>query len=59
MSISKKFIGLDVSKSKIAVAIAEEGREEARYWGTISHTKEQVVKLMHRLRNTEEVALEV
>jgi len=59
MSISKKYIGLDVSKSKIAVAIAEEGREEARYWGTIPHTKEQVVKLMHRLRNTEEVALEV
>lgn len=59
MSHSTKYIGLDVSKSKIAVAIAEEGRGEPRYWGTISHTKEAVRKLMQQLRKSEEVVLEV
>lgn len=60
MSISKKYIGLDVSKSKIAVAIADEGRQEARFWGTILHTKEAVHKFMQQLRKTdEEITLEV
>jgi len=58
MSNSTKYIGLDVSKSKIAVAIAEKGRQEPRYWGTIPHTKEVVRKLMQQLRNTEEIELE-
>lgn len=58
MSNSTKYIGLDVSKSKIAVAIAEEGRQEPRYWGTIPHTKEAVRKLMQQLCNTEEIELE-
>jgi hypothetical protein len=59
MSNSTKYVGLDVSKSKIAVAIAEEGRQEPRYWGTIPHTKESVRKLMQQLRKTEEIVLEV
>lgn len=59
MSNSTKYVGLDVSKSKIAVAIAEEGRQEPRYWGTIPHTKEAVRKLMQQLRKTEEIVLEV
>lgn len=59
MSISTKYVGLDVSKSKIAVAIAEEGRQEPRYWGTILHTKEAVRKLIQQLRKTDEIVLEV
>jgi transposase len=59
MSNSIKYVGLDVSKSKIAVAVAEEGRQEARYWGTIVHTKEAVARLMQQLRTTEEITLNV
>lgn len=40
MSNSTKYVGLDVSKSKIAVPIAEEGRQEPRYWGMIPHSNE-------------------
>jgi len=35
MSLATKYIGLDVSKQKIAIAIAEEGRQDPRYWGSI------------------------
>lgn len=60
LSITKKYVGLDVSKSKIAVAIADEGREEARFWGTIAHTKEAVSRLMKQLQNAgESLTLEV
>ncbi|GIO35824.1 IS110 family transposase [Paenibacillus antibioticophila] len=59
MSITTKYVGLDVSKSKIAVAIADEGRGEARYWGTITHTKEAVGKLMQQLSKSEDITLEV
>ncbi|RNB81704.1 IS110 family transposase [Brevibacillus nitrificans] len=44
-----KYVGLDVSKDKIAVAIAEEGREAPRYWGVIAHTPEAIRKLMKQL----------
>ncbi len=44
-----KFVGLDVSKEKIAVAIAEEGREEPRYFGMIPHTPEAIRKLVKKL----------
>lgn len=59
MSITNKFVGLDVSKSKIAIAIADEGRDEPRYWGTIEHTKQAVIKLINKLRREEEITLEV
>ncbi|WP_345244492.1 IS110 family transposase [Pontibacillus salipaludis] len=48
-----KYVGLDVSKQKIAVAIAEEGREEPRYWGIINHTPEAVKKLVNKLGDPE------
>nr|WP_236818878.1 hypothetical protein [Alicyclobacillus tolerans] len=32
-----KFVGLDVSMNTIAVAVADAGRREARYWGTIAN----------------------
>jgi len=44
-----KYVGLDVHKEKIAVAIAEEGREEPRYWGMIPHTPEEIRKLVKKL----------
>jgi transposase len=59
MRISTKYVGLDVSKSKIVIAIADEGRSEARYWGTILHTKEAVRKLFTQLQSTEDISLEV
>jgi transposase len=48
-----KYVGLDVSKEKIAVAIAEEGRDEPRYWGMIPHTPEAVRKLIKKLGSPE------
>lgn len=59
MSMIKKYVGLDVSKNKIAVAIAEEGRESARYWGTIGHTEDAVKKLMKNLRASDDTTLDV
>jgi transposase len=44
-----KYVGLDVSKEKIAVAIAEEGRGETRYFGMIPHTPEAIRKLVKKL----------
>ncbi len=32
MKDATKYLGLDVSKEKIAVAIADEGRGASRYW---------------------------
>jgi len=58
MKNATKFIGLDVSKDKIAIAIANEGREEARFWGTLPHSKEAICKLMRNL-NGAGVQLEV
>ena len=48
-----KYVGLDVSKEKIAVAIAEEGREEPRYWGMIPYSDEAVKKLIKKLGQKE------
>jgi transposase len=49
MQFTTKIIGLDVSKEKIAVAIAEAGREEPRWYGTIPHTPEALRKLIKQL----------
>lgn len=53
MKVGIKYVGLDVSKKKIAVAIAEEGRKEPRYFGMIPHTPEAVRKLIKKLGNPE------
>ena len=47
-----KFIGLDVSKEKIAVAVADEGRSEPRFIGMIPHTVESIRNLVHRLADS-------
>lgn len=50
-----KFVGLDVSKEKIAVAVAEEGRSAPRYIGMISYTVEAIRKLMKKLGGSEQL----
>jgi transposase len=49
MHDNTKFVGLDVSKEKIAVAIAEQGREKPRYFGMIPNTPEAIRKLVKKL----------
>lgn len=53
MNNNTKYVGLDVSKDKIAVAIADEGRGKPRYYGMINHTPEAIRKLVKRLGKTE------
>src|SRR3954454_23595016 len=44
---SAVFVGLDTSKMKISVALAEEGRQgEVRFLGDIDHTPETVRRLL-------------
>jgi transposase len=47
---SKVFVGLDTSKLKISVALAEDGRQgEVRFLGEIDNTSEAVRRLVHKL----------
>src|SRR4051794_41615464 len=47
---SKVFVGLDTSKLKISVALAEEGRQgEVRFLGEIDNTPEAVRRLASKL----------
>lgn len=57
MKYTTKYIGLDVSKEKIAVAIAEEGREPARFYGVIAHRMEAVRKLVKQLGEPESLQI--
>jgi len=51
-----KYVGLDVSKDLIAVAVADGGsREGARYLGTIPNCPERVRKLVKRLGSPEQL----
>ena len=48
--MTDRFIGLDVHKAIIAVAIAEDGRKgELRRYGTIQHQPANIAKLINRL----------
>lgn len=55
MQSNTKFVGLDVSMETIAVAIADAGRGEPRYWGAIPHTPEAVRKLFAQLGEADEI----
>lgn len=43
------YVGLDVHKDSIAVALAYAGREAPESWGTIPNTKRAITKLVDRL----------
>ncbi|CEP66973.1 Uncharacterized, partial [Moorella glycerini] len=44
------YVGLDVYKDSISVAIAKAGREEAENLGNIPNEPEAIAKLVRRLR---------
>lgn len=47
-----KYVGLDVHKSTIAVAVAEAGFSEVRYHGEIPNTPEQITKTLSKLSSS-------
>lgn len=57
MKDATKYVGLDVSKEKIAVAIANEGREKPRYYGMIENTPAALRKLIQKLGNVENLRI--
>lgn len=56
--ITRKYVGLDVSKERIAVPVADGGsRESARYWGEIPHRIENIRKLIRRLGDVKQLQM--
>jgi transposase len=53
MNYDTKYVGLDVHKETIAVAVADSGRQPARDWGQIENSEEAVRKLIHRLGSSD------
>ena len=49
MNNNMKYVGFDVSKDKISVAIAESGRESARFYGNIINNEASIKKLLMKL----------
>ena len=50
---STKFIGMDVHKNSISLAIADDGAErEVRLYGTIKNTTEALDKVVRKLLST-------
>ena len=52
-----KFIGLDVHKNSIAVAIADSRSSEVRFYGNIPNTLDGIVKLAKQFRRWSETLL--
>ena len=51
---STKYVGMDVHKETIAVAIAKEGREDPAYYGEIPNTAEAIRKLVKKVASNGE-----
>ena len=49
MAEFSKYVGLDVHKEKINVAVADKGRGQPRYWGEIQNRPEAVNRLLAQL----------
>ena len=49
------YVGLDVHKETIAVAVAYPGRSKPESLGMIAKTKKSILKLVHRLSREGEV----
>lgn len=54
---TKKYVGFDVAKDSIAVSVAEEGREAARYVKLIPHNLEAVRKVLKKIGEPEELLI--
>src|ERR1700730_13207433 len=48
-SIRFRFVGLDVHADSITVAVADEGREEAKLFGDVPNNLASLTKVLHRL----------
>ncbi|WP_335872810.1 IS110 family transposase [Bacillus sp. 2205SS5-2] len=57
MKDDTKYVGLDVSKEKIAVAYAEEGRSEPVYYGMIPNTPEALRRVMKKIGKQENLRI--
>ena len=51
-----KYVGMDVHKETIAIAIAKEGRGNPAYYGEIPNTNEAIRKLVKVVSNGEKVS---
>jgi hypothetical protein len=47
--VSRFFVGLDVHKESIAIGVAEVGREEPRFLGTVGPDPAQLRKALRRI----------
>lgn len=52
-----KYVGMDVHKETIAIAIAKEGRDEAIYYGEIHNTAEAIRKIVKKVASNGERVL--
>jgi transposase len=48
-SISFRFVGLDVHADSITIAVAEDGREGAKVFGSVANNLASLIKVLHRL----------
>lgn len=57
MKCTTKFVGLDVSKATISVAVSDRESAPPRYYGSIPNTSESVRKLVKRLGQPEDLLM--